>query len=373
MQREPYDPSHGRGQQGSLRQLPDGRWRARYRENGRQGRRPQATFPTREQAATWLRDKTAEAVRVRGGDRGPIVPHQHRATTCSEGATRYLDTLDIAALSRKTTERRLRAFTSVFGPRLMQSLEPQELEAWRLTLTPGWRAHVFQDVRRMCEAWRRWHWITGNPTDGVRNRAARAAEVTPIPWQHLLWLEDEIDERYLIAPILAGGTGLRPEEFLALEWRDVDLSERVLYVSRVCSGGRVIDLGADGSKTHRQRRRVPLREAVVERLENWPRQLHTRLLLPAPEGGHMGQHQFRERFWRPAFTCAGVPYQRPYDMRHTYASESIAAGVNLFDLSRFMGTSLKQIDRTYGHLVADSHQRNRELLDTYDQARAAEA
>jgi integrase len=222
----------------------------------------------------------------------------------------------------------------------------------------------------MCDAWKRWKWITDNPTDGVRNRATKAAEIVPIPWDTLLALEDEIDLRYLIAPILGGGTGLRPEEFLALEWRDVDLSGRVLYVARVRSGGRVIDLGADGSKTHRQRRQVPLRAAVLERLENWPRRLDTRLLFPAPEGGHMEQHQFRERFWRPAFTCAGVPYQRPYDMRHTYASESIAAGVNLFDLSRFMGTSLKQIDRTYGHLVADSHQRNRELLDTYDQARA---
>jgi len=373
MHREPYDPSHGRGQQGSLSQLADGRWRARYRENGRQGRRPQATFPTKDQAAAWLRDKTMEAERVRQGDRGPVIRHQHRATTCNEGAARYLATLDISDLSKATVERRLRPFTNVFGHRPMQTLETQELEAWRLTITPGWRAAVFQDTRRMLEAWKRWQWIPTNPTDGVRNRAAKAAEVTPIPWDTLLAIEEEIDLRYLIAPILGGGTGLRPEEYLALEWRDVDLSGRVLYVSRVCSGGRLIELGADGSKTHRQRRRVPLRAAVVERLQDWPRRLDTRLVLPARKGGYLHATEFREEIWRPALTCAGVPYQRPYDMRHTYASESIAAGVNLFDLSRFMGTSLKQIDRTYGHLVADSHQRNRELLDTYDQARAAEA
>jgi hypothetical protein len=56
-------------------------------------------------------------------------------------------------------------------------------------------------------------------------------------------------------------------------------------------------------------------------------------------------------------------------MRHTYAAESIAAGVNLFDLSRFMGTSVVEIDRTYGHLVSDSEDRNREALDAYDEAR----
>jgi integrase len=278
----------------------------------------------------------------------------------------------MGGLSKGTVERRLRPFTNRFGARLMQSLETQELEAWRLTLTPGWRAPVFQETRRMLDAWKRWQWISANPSDGIRNRAAKAAEVIPVPWDTLLALEDEIDKRYLLAPVLGGGTGLRPEEYLALEWRDVDLSAGVVYVRRVWSRGRLIELGADGSKTHRQRRRVPLRRIVADRLADWPRRLDTRLLLPAPEGGHMSTHQFRERFWRPAFTCAGLPYQRPYDMRHTYAAESIAAGVNLFDLSRFMGTSLKQIDRTYGHLVADSEHRNRELLDAYDQARAAE-
>ena len=33
-----------------------------------------------------------------------------------------------------------------------------------------------------------------------------------------------------------------------------------------------------------------------------------------------------------------------------------------------MGTSLEQIDRTYGHLVADAEDRNVEALDAYDAA-----
>ena len=56
-------------------------------------------------------------------------------------------------------------------------------------------------------------------------------------------------------------------------------------------------------------------------------------------------------------------------MRHTYATESIAAGVGLFELSRFMGTSLEQIDSTYGHLVDDAEERYLEAMDAYDLAR----
>lgn len=49
-----------------------------------------------------------------------------------------------------------------------------------------------------------------------------------------------------------------------------------------------------------------------------------------------------------------------------------AAGVQLFYLSRIMGTSITQIDATYGHLVPDSEEYLRGLLDAYD-APAVEA
>ena len=56
----------------------------------------------------------------------------------------------------------------------------------------------------------------------------------------------------------------------------------------------------------------------------------------------------------------------PYACRHTFAAWSIAAGVQLFYLSRIMGTSVTQIDATYGHLVPDSEEYLRGLLDSYD-------
>ena len=55
-----------------------------------------------------------------------------------------------------------------------------------------------------------------------------------------------------------------------------------------------------------------------------------------------------------------------YACRHTFAAWAIAAGVQLFYLSRIMGTSVTQIDATYGHLVPDSEEYLRGLLDDYD-------
>ena len=56
-----------------------------------------------------------------------------------------------------------------------------------------------------------------------------------------------------------------------------------------------------------------------------------------------------------------------YKLRHVLPLRlGSGTGVNLFHLSRVMGTSLTMIDRTYGHLVPDSDECVRGLLDAYD-------
>jgi hypothetical protein len=48
-------------------------------------------------------------------------------------------------------------------------------------------------------------------------------------------------------------------------------------------------------------------------------------------------------------------------------TEALAARISIFELARVMGTSVKMIDRTYGHLARDSETSIRQRLD----ARAA--
>ena len=69
------------------------------------------------------------------------------------------------------------------------------------------------------------------------------------------------------------------------------------------------------------------------------------------------------RAWVLVLRAAGVEHRRIYDLRHTYASWSLAAGVDIFTLARRMGTSGKMIDRTYGHLALDSEDAIRARLD----------
>ena len=62
-----------------------------------------------------------------------------------------------------------------------------------------------------------------------------------------------------------------------------------------------------------------------------------------------------------------------YDLRHTYATFALRAGVPVFALSRFMGTSIAMIDLHYGHLAVDSYQHAVSLLDALALERAVDA
>jgi integrase len=97
------------------------------------------------------------------------------------------------------------------------------------------------------------------------------------------------------------------------------------------------------------------------------------LVYSGERGGYLSLHDWRRDEWAPAVESAGLTKLRPYAMRHTFASFAIAAGVSLFYLARLMGTSVEQIDKTYGHLLPDSEEYLRGLLDEFDSHDAEQA
>jgi len=60
-------------------------------------------------------------------------------------------------------------------------------------------------------------------------------------------------------------------------------------------------------------------------------------------------------------------------MRHIYATFALRAGVPVFAVSRFIGSSIAMIDYHYGHLARDSRERAVSLLDALAVERAVDA
>jgi integrase len=362
-------PSRYRGQQGQLWQRPDGKWVARYRENGATGKRPQRTFEHRKDGAAWLRDRLDETQQAHDGDTAILVRRREQRRTVQRAIDDYLSAVEVGTGRLLSLTKHLRILAAAFGDRPIQSIEPFEMLAWRKTVSPGYRREVFVSARQLFRQAHAWHWIASDPTAGIKNPRPRRPEVQPVPWENVLTLGEEIHQTYAALPVFGCATGLRPEEWIPLERGDLDVPNRVIRVRRVYVNGELVELGPDGRKTGLQRRNVPLRQVALEALQTVPTRIDTPLLFPPRRGrGYVHLDAFRDEVWRPALRAAGLPMHRIYDMRHTYAAESIAAGVDLFTLSRRMGTSLRQIDETYGHLVEDSAERELALLDAYDAA-----
>jgi integrase len=127
----------------------------------------------------------------------------------------------------------------------------------------------------------------------------------------------------------------------------------------------------DGAKTPGSVREVPLTSqalAAFARIElARPSTIETRLLIPAPGGGLLNPDNFRRRVWTPAVEAAGVAKPaRPYDLRSTYTSNALAAGVTVFELAKLMGTSVRMIEKHYGALIDGAHAGILARLEAFD-------
>jgi integrase len=168
--------------------------------------------------------------------------------------------------------------------------------------------------------------------------------------------------------MFAAATGLRPSELFALKHRDIDRAAGVVYVRRAYANG-----GLKHTKTPLSTRAVPLQAMALDALDRLVPSENP-ILFPNSRGDRIDLRSFGRRHWKPAQMKAGIePFRHLYDLRHTYATFALRAGVSVFAVSRLVGSSIAMIDRHYGHLAGDSREHVGSLLDALAVERAVDA
>jgi integrase len=322
-------------QQGQVLRLkasgPDGRplWAYRYRDGGRASRRVHWGGFASEQDAREALQRALETLRRAQRAAG--------SPTLAELVEEYIAQHDVEPAAIEKLRWLLGKAVAAFGDLRVGELRPQEIAAWRLTIPPGHRFEATQALRQVLERAVVWGMIDVNPAkQGVDNPQRRRTETRPFEsWGELGAVAARLGARYGAMVIFAAATGLRPSAWIALERRDVDRDQRVVHVRRAFTGG-----GLRSTKTEGSVRAVPLQAIALAALDQSPSGPQTALLFPAAQGGYFDLHNFRTRHWKPAQLAAGIrPLRRVYDLRHTFATFALRAGISTFDLSRYVSSS----------------------------------
>jgi integrase len=363
--------------EGALLKLKSGGWAYRMPRDPISGKRTQVGgFKTKGEARAAL-DDTMMRLRLGHSYR----PEMTFAELVDEFFAQYVGVTD---RTRRTMREWLASARATFGDVPIERLDARSISAWRASLRPKFAEKQLRALRQVLNYAVRVRLLDRNPAADVPTVRVSREEIRPFgSWADVEDVAAELPELFRPIPVFATGTGLRPEEWIALRVGDVSVAERVVTIRRVYSSGVWRDAPDKGKGA---RRRVPLRARVIEALADsgrlGPGKDPDGLLFPSHKGGPIDLHNFREREWKPALFAAGFYVEgetedgkakttvthTPYALRHTYAAWALAAGVNIYTLARRMGTSVKMIDETYGHFARDAEDYERDLLDTYDAA-----
>lgn len=147
--------------------------------------------------------------------------------------------------------------------------------------------------------------------------------------------------------LLSINTGMRRGEVFNLTWADVNLA------------GKVLTVEGETSKSG-QTRHIPLNREALSMLEAWKEQVAPAgYVFPGKDGKRLDNVK---RSWDGVLKAAAVDAFRWHDLRHTFASKLVMAGVPLNTVRELLGHSDLAMTLRYAHLAPDSKASAVELI-----------
>ncbi len=217
----------------------------------------------------------------------------------------------------------------------------------------------------------RWGLIAANPADKVRAPRVESPEVEILDVTGITALLERLRGKslYMVA-VLGLSTGMRRGEMLALRWQDIDAAGGKITIARALeqsAGG----LRFKATKTKSGRRTISIPPSIVAELRRYRLEQQERwlalglgrisddaLVLATWDGGVRSPNSL-SRNWN-----VKVPEVTLHALRHTPASQLIAAGVDVVTVSRRLGHAKPTVTLSvYAHLFSNSDDRAADVVE----------
>lgn len=342
--------------------LPSGRYQGLYRD--RAGKtKSVGTFTLKRQAQAKANDAEAAARTapvIEGIERSAgmptlteWLPNWRRTRRKAED---YTKAQDEARLANHIEPR--------FGDVKLDAIGPADVQAWVNELTnSGMAASTVQKTKSVLSSIMGTAYvaevITRNPCHGIK-----MPKIPPAPDRYL----DE-SERAKLLDVLDGadadlfvfliGTGLRWGELMALHWDSVDLRAKTISVERAFVPRKYRYFKPPKGY---EIRTIPVAGDVIDVLRSLPMDAEVPdleyrdvaqptkgLVFPNAVGLPMADAAFGSTL-KAAAKVTKIRHVRPHDLRHTYGSRLVQAGVDIYQVKALMGHSSVETTMRYARL-----------------------
>ena len=252
-------------------------------------------------------------------------------------AQTYLEREGPLLKSIRTERNRVLAWAREFGNRPLEQITRTEIEAWRRERMSKCRpATINRDLsrlRHMLNIAVEWELLEESPMKGMkflRENNARARYLSLEECQRLIASCFAPHIRALVSVALH--SGMRLGEILNLHWRDLDFASGFILVRDSKNG---------------ESRHVPMDATLSALLRVYSRRLGTDLVFSSSSGGHIVD--VRTGF-QNACKRAGLIDLHFHDLRHTFASQFVMSGGDLYILKEILGHKSITMTQRYAHL-----------------------
>lgn len=349
--------------EGSIYQLPNGRWRATLSYTDENGKLCRSSKKTKTQAdARAALDNLKKKV---GIDAAPQVAPQI-AKSVSTFLDEWIDTLEGQELAENTVKSYTHAINKHVKPQIGQ-LKLQELNAKRIE-------QMFSDLKRLKTGARTrqniytvlnaalnkaelWDDIVVNPCRKVAKPSASRKEIVPFTAKESQKILDLVTgEPHEAFYRLALTTGMRQGEMFGLHWDAIDFKEKTLLVyqqaTEVWGALRV-----KKPKTQLSIRTLHLTDGVVAALlhhkekQAKSKPANSNIVFPNQDGTYFRRGTFSKWSWTPLLKKAKLKHRGLHHTRHTVATIMLAEGFEIAVVAKILGDTPEVVQKTYAHLV----------------------
>lgn len=218
---------------------------------------------------------------------------------------------------------------------------------------------------RALEKARTEHLIPRDPTEGCKLPPVRCEEMKILSREAMQKLLIQAkEENYYELFLLELATGLRLGEIAALQWNDLNLTTGELRINKQ-AGTNGPDVVICEPKTKAAVRTLILPPTVLKVMREYKAKVDSRWMFPSPkkEDSPMRPSSIHLRLHR-ILDHAGCERVRFHDLRHTFATNALAYGMDIKTLSTILGhVSSATTLNTYSHVTDEMRQRAAVKID----------